>query len=213
VRVRAAIAGGAVSALVAAGCGGSGKTTSTHASSTPTATSTPGTTSTAPATGLEAHVLTSNELRGFTAQPSPVERNPHLYLVESNDPGSLAKDTARLKRLGFKGAVSENLSGPGQAGLSLVEQLGSPAAARSELMGDIQGVKTQGGGKFATFPVSGIPGAVGFSVSSPQGDGINITWADGPYYYLVGETLSSLQKSSEDTLNAAARSLYQHTHG
>lgn len=203
---------GGVVVVLLGGCGGSSKSAGTHVSSTSAPAST-STTATTPASGLEARVLTSNELSGFTAQPAPVERNPRLYLIESSESGSqLAADTARLKRLGFKGAVSENLNAPGQAGLSLVEQLGSVSAARSEVTGDIQHVKSQGG-TYATFPVSGIPGAIGFSLSSSQGDGINITWAAGPYFYLVGETISSLDKSSEEALNAAARHLYQRLHG
>jgi hypothetical protein len=204
------IVGGAV--LLLAGCGGSGKTASTHTSSTSASTTTSASAAT-PRTGLVARVLTNNELPGFTAsQPPTVQTNPRLYLAGDESGPQLATDTARLERLGFKGAVNENLNGSGVPGLSVVEQLGSVAAARSELASNVRSLKTAGG-TYATFPVSGIPGAVGYSISSPQGVGINILWADGPYYYLVGEELSTLVKSSQTALIAAARHLYQRTHG
>jgi len=203
------ILGGAV---ILAGCGSASKSPTTHS----TVVSAPPTTSAsaaAPRSGLATRVLTNDELPGFTASQAPtVEHDLRLYLVGSGDTGAqLTADVARLKRLGFKGAVSENLSAPGQDGLSVVEQLGSASAAHSELTDDVQEVKGVGG-TFGTFPVSGIPGAVGYSLSSPQGAGINVTWADGPYYYLVGETISTLQKSSEDTLSIAALHLYRRTH-
>jgi hypothetical protein len=205
------VLGGAM--MLLAGCGGSGKSATTHS----TVTSAPPTTAAsaaAPRTGLATRVLTNDELPGFTASEAPtVEHDPRLYLVGSNDTGAqLTADLARLKQLGFKAAVSENLSAPGQDGLAVVEQLGSARAARAEVAGDIREVKGLGG-TFGTFPVRGIPGAIGYSLSSPQGAGINITWAVGPYYYLVGETLSSLQKASENTLSVAALHLYRRTHG
>jgi hypothetical protein len=210
-RIRWLVLGGAL--MLLAGCGSSGKSATTHSTVTSAPPTSPASAA-APRTGLATRVLTNDELPGFTASQAPtVEHDPRRYLVGGNDTGAqLTADLARLKQLGFKAAVSENLSAPGQDGLSVVEQLGSARAARSEVTSGVRGAKGLGG-TFGTFPVSGIPGAIGYSLSSAQGDGINITWAVGPYYYLVGETLSSLQKSSENTLNIAALHLYRRTRG
>jgi hypothetical protein len=188
-----------------AGCGGS-----SHKTTTTTSQSTTGSVPAAqPRSGLYAHVLASNELPGFSSNTSLViERDPRLFLIETQTPTSqVGPATARLKRLGFVAELSENLNGPGQAGLSLVEQFRSPSSPRAELAHEITMFKSQGG--FKPFNVTGIPGAVGFSETTSSGSGINIAFAKGDYYYLVGETITVPGASAESTLNSAAHHLFQ----
>ena len=67
------------------------------------------------------------------------------------------------------------------------------------------------GGAYAPFKVSGIPGAVGFSIGGVNGGGLNIAFTDGAYYYLVGQDGGS--QTAVANLTAAARDLYHRVHG
>ena len=212
---RGLLASGAA-ALILAGCGGGGHKTSSSFIHASTQTQTTGTSPQAatPASGLTGHVLANNELPGFTGAAPVVERDPRLYLVENQTPSSdLGSETARLRQLGFVAAINQNLKGRGQGALSVVEQFRSPASARSEFAHELAIFEGQAGTSFVPFKVSGVPGAVGFGESGPSGGGINVAWADGDYYYLVGETVPSITKSTESTLTTAAHHLYRRTHG
>jgi hypothetical protein len=127
-----------------------------------------------------------------------------------------AAEKAMLIREGFKGGASEQLTNDstGEQGLSSVEQFRSAKAARSALTYYIANFKKpavqQTDGAYKSFKVSGIPGAVGFSLGGATG-GSNISFADGDYYYLVGrEGATSHDMTS---LSVAAQALYRRVRG
>jgi hypothetical protein len=117
-----------------------------------------------------------------------------------------------LNRDGFRVAAQENLGGT--SGVSLVEQFRSPGAARDALAFYVAQFKAPAAaayaGAYAPFKVSGIPGAVGYSLGGAAG-GINIAFSDGAYYYLVGQDGNSATAIAN--LNTAARQLYHRVHG
>jgi hypothetical protein len=155
-------------------------------------------------------VLTNNELKGFTASPGPVYTTARSWLDAEQD-NTLNADEARLTRLGFIRGVRENLSDGGTAGLSAVEQFPSAKAATAELAAELVGFRSGSGGPYKAFAVPGIPGADGFSLISGGQGGINIAFAKGPYYYLVGQEVGpgpSSVPSDMANLIAAAQHLY-----
>jgi hypothetical protein len=147
---------------------------------------------------LTQRVLKAGQFAGMKPSSPPTVIRSAAAFAQSDT--TLA---ARLRQLGFVAAVPEQLVTPGNPnryGLSLVVQLSSAANAKAAL-------KAQYGsnGPWTLFTVTGIPGAVGFEQSGPQGaqGGRNIGFALGPYYYLVG---AGWQK---DAKNAIPRSALQ----
>jgi hypothetical protein len=168
---------------------------------------------------LSARVIQQGEFEPF----APV--GTHLYTdvtrwVTSHTTLSSAEraaEVARLKRNGFKAILVEQLgvASPQQAGLSFVIQLGSAARARAELAAAVREDLKQSPTDIR-FPVTGIPGAVGFHlVGSGPFEGDNVEFADGPFVYLVGQGwgVNVRPAVSRAVLVAAAQSLYRRVHG
>ncbi len=170
--------------------------------------------------GITGRVFKNGELAGFLAKA------PAVSVVDLGDWGKLAPSggidvTARLRRAGFVAGVREDLiwsKGTDRGGLSAVLRLGSAAAACSEIaqqMPDFAGEPQRGRAKsYATFPVPGIPGAHGFTLTTTETSGHNIVFADGPFTYHLGVGWGN-QASSPPTrsqLIAAARALYERVH-
>lgn len=195
-----------VACVVLAGCGGSSHKSSTAATSAPA-----GTTAGTATSGIASRVLASNELPGFKGAKPSVSTTASAWLAARQTPSAqVASETKRLTRLGFVAGAAEDFTGPsGRAALSLVEQFKTPGAARSELANQLKLFRTIAPG-YQSFPVPGIPGAHGYAASGPA---LNIAFASGPYYYLVGEFVSAVNTRSEATLIAAAKHLYQSAHG
>jgi hypothetical protein len=199
---------GVVAALMLASCGGSTHKTSTAATSaTGSTTTTVGT----PTSGIASRVLASNELPGFKGGQPSVSNTVSAWLASLQTPsGQVASETRRLTRLGFVAGARQDLTGPsGRDGLSMVEQFKTPSGAHSELSNELKLFQTITPG-YEPFPVAGIPGAHGYAASGP---GLNIAFASGDYYYLVGEFVPSVSASSKATLIAAAQRLYRGVHG
>jgi hypothetical protein len=200
---------GAVAFVLLAGCGGSSHKSSTAATSAPAANASTTTTTTAgaPTSGIASRVLASNELPGFKGSQPTVYNTASSWLAAQTGATQVAaSQTKPLTRLGFVAAATENLTGPsGRDGLSLVEQFKTPGGARSELANEVK-MFTATVPEFKPFPVAGIPGAFGYSAGGP---GLNIAFASGDYYYLVGEFVTAVSASSEATLIAAAKRLYR----
>jgi hypothetical protein len=198
---------GALASLALAGCGGSSHKPSTGATSAAASTGSP-----AASAGIATHLLTSNELHGFaTAKPS-VDNTISGWLGGRQTPSEqVASETKRLARLGFVAGASEDLTGHpnGGQGVSIAEQFKTAAGARSELANTLKVFKAQAGGP-QQFAVAGIPGALG--LASTKSGGVNVAFASGDYYYLVGAFLSVANASSEATMTAAAKHLYRRTH-
>ena len=153
---------------------------------------------------LTARVLHAGDFLGLKPQnPVVVIRSPEQWA--SHEPPGAVFDAALLRKDNFAGGIFENLSWQARdtEGLSVVIQLGSPAAARKYL------TIYNGVGDTVPFGVSGIPGARGFG---DQG-GINIVFADGDYAYLVGAGWNgSTQTVTKAQLLAAAKLLYHRVH-
>lgn len=95
-------------------------------------------------------------------------------------------------------------------GLSLVEQFHSDRAATGELAAET--AESKASAQFKPFAVPAIPGARGLALIQEGQGGINIAFAKGPYYHLVGQELASGEsttKASIASLIAAAQRLYQ----
>jgi hypothetical protein len=204
---------GALTAALLAGCGSSSHKTTTHPAATAT---TPGAPAPAkPPPGFVGRVLTNNELPGFTGSPTSPESSVVAWVSVSGFPANRqAGEEKRLTRLGFVQGLREDLMDGSTPGISIVEQFRTPLQARAEnAYGAAQFPKESSGqGKYTTFAVPGIPGALGYGVLASGGQGgINIGFAKGPYAYLVGEELGAQgsPKASIADLIAAAQHLYR----
>ena len=192
-----------------AGCGGSGHTASTtrtvSTSSTPAAGTTP--------SGIRGQLLMGNELAGFTSAGVAVYTTAREWVSNPNDQqpaDQAAAEKAMLTREGFKTGAVENLTGPApDQGLSMVEQFRSPTAARAALAFYISHQKEpkvqSTDGTYAAFKISGIPGAVGFTLGGATG-GANIAFTKGDSYYLIGREGGTPPAIAR--LDAAARHQY-----
>ena len=169
-----------VLAVVMAGCGGSGTSTSSKSRSGPYDAL------------IVQRVIRAGEFPGYSPPSNgTVYHDPRAWSQKVGPPVDPAKEAARLHRVGFVGGLAEYLTrtgGSGQ-GLSVVERLGSRAAARQEVVVFGQKAKAAHSGSgdiYAPFAVPAIPGARAYSLSSNGLAGLDVTFADGPYYYLVG---------------------------
>ena len=163
-------------------------------------------------------MLRNNALTGFVASDLNAYPTAGEWVTSPYDqqsPAETAAERAMLTKEGFRGGVVESLSGSStNDGLSIVARFPSAAAARSALAyytADQQKPSVQASdGRYASFKVAGVPGAVGFSVGG-AGGGINIAFAQGDYYYLVGREGGS--RADIDGLKGAAVGLYRQVRG
>ena len=190
---------------VLAGCGSSGSSTKSGSTS-----------KASPAqSALAQRVLRKGEFPGFEPQGGAhVVTDPRAWASQSGtDP---TKETAKLRRLGFAGAVSEHLARAGSSpagGLSLVEQLSSPGAARTELAVQYRR-PPPAGVRVEPFSASGIPGVHAFDLVGRGNVGHNVSFADGPYYYLVGAGYPAGMSNppTQAQVVSAAQTLYRRVH-
>jgi hypothetical protein len=118
-------------------------------------------------------------------------------------------ETARLKRIGFVAAASLNLSSSQGDGISLVEQFRSPAGPRFELANTLATVNGGPAGQ-VRFSVPGIPRSAGFGAPGSN-SGVNVAFAGGDYYYVVGEQPSA--RANRAGVIASAQKLYHRVRG
>jgi hypothetical protein len=121
-----------------------------------------------------------------------------------------------LRKLGFARGIWESLRWPARnlPAVSAVAQFGSARAAQAVIAAHLAGVGENGGVKVTTFDVSGIPGARGFKAVGAAATGFNVEFADGPYWYYLGEGFpTGTQTPNKDNVVAAARALYARLHG
>lgn len=198
-----------VAALVAvvalAGCGGgSSKTSSTPAKASPVR------------SALNQRVLRAGEFPGFASTGAPDFAADAQAWARSAETSNPAKEAARLKALGFGGALADHLQATGSrpaAGLSLVQQMGSAGSARAELASEYK--RTPAAEAFKPFPAPGIPGARGFDLVGSGHVGHNVVFADGRYYYLVGAGFptGTPKAPTQAQVVSAAKTLYTRVHG
>jgi hypothetical protein len=205
-----------ISAAAVAGCGSSSHASSSASSSHAAPPSGPP----ASRTWLEAKVLMPGELHGFNVAEPTTATNPQAWAAVDQFPaGQRSATVGRLRRLGFTGGAREDLTWaapnaagsttPPAAGLSVVEQFRTPAAARGELTAELP---TLGPG--SAIKVRGVPGARGYSSTGGGQEFADVLFASGPDLYLVGaEWQTSLKrKMSLQELVAAVQHEYQRTH-
>ncbi len=194
------MAAGVLAAIALAGCGGSAASTTAATSATAGAAALPA--------GVRGRVLAAGELSGMQPQAPAVGADaPSWVVAEAVAPSHRASEVARLQRLGFLAAVREPLvaeNGGQAAGVSIVEQFRSAAAAGAELAVESR-QNAASGGRLTPFLVPGIPGARGFELSGQGGSGANVAFTKGPYLYVVGE---AAEASSRASVLAAAQHLY-----
>jgi hypothetical protein len=206
------LAAGAGAALAIGACGGDGGGHRGASNRVSTATSPAARAAVHPPSEFAGRLLHDNELSGFLISDVSVYRTAGAFVSsEQLSPSAAATETRMLELGGFRVAAEEDLDHQGVAGLSLVERLGSPAAARATLRFYVAKFRRVGGaGEFAFFRVAGVPAAVGFRLGSAGGAGSNVAFAAGDYYYLLGEEGSG--SGPENSLGAAARRLYHRVH-
>ena len=162
---------------------------------------------------LTGRVLHSGELAGMTIRgPDRVTTGASAWVTTTGSPRSAQKaEIARLGKLGFVAGVDESLiSNQNRGGISVVEQFPSAKSAKAELA-----YETTANGPWTYFPVQGIPGARGFEQISNSGNGRNVAFTDGVYYYVVGAGWSGgpTNAVSRSEVAAAAVALYHRLHG
>jgi hypothetical protein len=201
-------------AAAASGCGGSSKSHATTTIQSPVATTPPTPAAPAVAARLNQRVLANGQLAGMVRAPgSTAISDVGQWVSGENLNGAQTTDEVkRLKGLGFVAALPENLTTTGNMdrfGLSLVEEFKSAQGPKAEVA-----YATVRNGPFVKFAVPGIPGAVGFEQTG-SGGGRNVGFADGDYYYLVGDGWNTSIKDAvpRDQLIAAALLLYRTVHG
>jgi hypothetical protein len=197
-----------LASLAATGCGGG------HAKSASGA----GTSS--PADALGARNLAAGDFAGYQRAHFVMFANATAWAAaQMLPPAQAATETARLKRIGFVAAESQHLQttdGSQREGLLVVEQFGSPAGARADAATQYaQQTAPSAGGPVKPFGVPGVPGARAYEATSPQFGGLNIIFADGRYYYLVGAgwPAKDPHPPTRALVITAAQHLYQRVHG
>ena len=197
--------------VLLASCGGSDPKSST--------TRTRSTSSTAPAISaavgrIRGRLLTSTELAGLTSDGVAVSATPEQWVSTppQQPEAQAAAEKAMLSREGFRAGATEDFTAAGTSGVSVVEEFRSATAARDALAFYVSRLKAPGStaGAYVPFKVPGIPGAMGFSLGGASG-GINVAFAQGDYYYLVGTGGGGPPAIAD--LNAAARHLYHRMAG
>jgi hypothetical protein len=193
----AALLGAAVFAGSQLGGTGSGHSTSATSTNLP----------------LSARVLAPSALPGFmlTADAAPVHSASEWALVgRSRTP---VRETARLRSLGFTAGYDEQLHGRypvAASAVSVVERYRTAAGARGELAYRYRQLQLQPGAKVTTFSVPGIPGAHGVRVDSRGNVDMNIVFASGSYFYVVGAGFPAGAHGApgQAQLSTAAATLY-----
>ena len=197
------------SAVLFAGCGGSSHKT---AATTSSAVTTAAASSPAPNPAITHRLLTSSEMPpGFSAQGQPNVFSTIAQWVQQvgSSSNSPQRETARLERIGFVAAASVNLSSSQGYGISLVEQFRSPVGPHAELANTLATVNGGPTGQ-VRFSVRTIPNSAGFG-SPGSNHGVNVAFADGDYYYVVGEQPNA--PANRAGVIASAQKLYDRVRG
>jgi hypothetical protein len=169
-------------------------------------------------------MLQPSQFPGYVVtQAPPIVRSTTTWATAAEGlPGSqIAAESTRLRRLGFVAGIAEHLHGQFPLMvevLSIVEQYRSSSSARAELAYQYAQTRSQAaaqGSRFTMFPVAGIPGALGWEADDPNNVGINVLFADGPFYYGVGAGFppNAHGAPTRAQLVAEATALYRLVHG
>jgi hypothetical protein len=168
---------------------------------------------------LTARVIAHGELAGFGPfGPAHVQtfRTPAAFLAayqQAATPSQVTEWVALLRREGFVAVAAEQLGSlkANRGGLSWAMELGSPAAAKSELAKQVRSDESHG--PVARFVVGGVPSAVAFRLGTTSSGGDNILFSDGRFLYFVGDGWSPGGRPARAALIAAAQTLYKRVRG
>jgi hypothetical protein len=167
---------------------------------------------------LTARVVAHGELAGFGPFGQAHVRTfttPGSFLAayqQAATPSQVSAWVALLKREGFVAVAAEPLGSraANRGGLSWAMELGSPAAAKSELAKEVRSDESHG--PVSRFVVGGVPSAVAFRLGTSSSGGDNIFFADGRFLYFVGDGWNAGGKPARAALIAAAQTLYKRVH-
>jgi hypothetical protein len=164
---------------------------------------------------LAGRVLKAGDITGFASQGETAATNAKAWIALESLPASeQASEVRGLERLGFVSATSAHFApsagNPSEA-LSIVIRFRSPGSSLANVEREVKINDARGAKPFA---VPGIPGAKGFGGVFGSVTGYNVTFAVGPYYYLVGvgHPTDTPGAPTKEQLIAAARRLYGRAH-
>jgi hypothetical protein len=165
---------------------------------------------------LTERVLTPGGVHGLvqTQQPAEIQGATQWAAIAEQSPS--VTEAARLQKLGFVAGVQERLHGllPVQAeAISRAEQFRTSAGARAELAAQYHQAQNDArmtGAKVKLSPVAGIPGALAWTATGSHMTGVNVSFAVGSYYYLVGSGFPTGTNGApgQVQMSQAAQSIY-----
>ncbi len=174
---------------------------------------------------LTGRLLRASDFRGYhLLQPPTVVRSPREWETTVGTATFPLRtgafplhQAARLTRLGFIAATYETLAAEQRSSAevtSSVEQFSSGAAARQELA-QFHALSSAGtarsGLRLGSFPVGGLPRALGVRAQGPFSSKEIVAFVKGPFYYQVGVVVprGGGTAPSRETLIKACSSLYR----
>jgi hypothetical protein len=167
---------------------------------------------------LTARVVAHGEFAGFGPFGQAHVQTfttPASFLAAYQQAATPAQESvwvALLKREGFVAVAAEQLGSraANRGGLSWAMELGSPAAAKSELAKEVRSDESHG--PASRFVVGGAPSAVAFRLGTSASGGDNIFFTDGRFLYFLGDGWNAGGKPARAALIAAAQTLYRRVH-
>jgi hypothetical protein len=168
---------------------------------------------------LTARVIAHGEFAGFGPfGPAHVKTltTPSAFVdayQQAATQSQVSERVALLRREGFVAVATEQLGSlkANRGGLSWAMELGSPAAAKSELAREVRSDESHG--HVSRFVVGGIPSVAAFRLGTSSNGGDNVLFSDGRFLYFVGDGWSPGGKPARAALIAAAQTLYKRVRG
>lgn len=193
-------------AVMAVGCGSSGKSATTKSAS---ATSAAAATPAAAKLPVGAYLVRGQEETGL----APTGQTTHYLTATqwtSNGVPNGAAEAKRLTQEGFREAMSVQTGSTKGQGVSWAMELGSASAATREKAAELREFAYGPVAPGATrFTVAGVPGAEGWG--QPNTDA-NILFTEGRCLMLVGDQLAS-STDNKPPVVAAVHAVWARTHG
>jgi hypothetical protein len=157
---------------------------------------------------LAPYLVRAGEETGYSPTRPSFYRSAAAWAASTNSPA----DASRYRREGFRGALSEGTNGAhGDQGVSYVEVLGSPAAAKSEAQGLLKQSTTglPGGVTATSFTVRQLPTSEGDTQTS-SARVANVWWVEGSCLLVVGD-YTSYYPTERSAVIAGALKVYART--
>jgi hypothetical protein len=135
---------------------------------------------------LMKRVIDPASLPGFSLLVDPATIRGAAAWAAGDGAARSQHETARLRSFGFVEGLNEQLRSTNatQASLtSAVEEFRAPTGAYEELQHQYAVLRTQRGVSLKTFPVVGIPGARGVSMTTSHGTRLEVLFPAGRYLY------------------------------